>query len=305
VVILADADWPQKNTKRNFWVDIDKPWLEHFKVGILPVVKEVTQTEFAYLYDEEEASSFLDMLNLLYVGTTRAEDILYILSTEVKRMPERNNSITVLLINFLKTIGRWDDGNVYEFGDVNTVKLKNTGSDSEKDAYKSERVGHVSKEGKQVTIKRNSQLLWNEELVGEIDRANLIQDILKRIIYVAGLEKVLTQMLHEGTISSHEREQLQKDITTLLGTAAVAKYFKQPYKVMNERAILNYTNTYMPARVVIYKDECVVIDYNTGVKRGEDVERLKECITEMGHFGVKDVKGFLLYTSTGIVEQVT
>ena len=79
VVIIADADWPQKNTKLNFWVDLNKPWLKDFAVGVLPVTKDVLQTGFAYLYEEEEALSFLDMVNLVYVATTRAEDMLYIL----------------------------------------------------------------------------------------------------------------------------------------------------------------------------------------------------------------------------------
>jgi len=161
VVIMADADWPQKNAKRNFWVDIDKPWLKDFHVGILPVVRDVLQTEYAPLFEEEDASAFLDMLNLLYVGTTRPEDMLYILSTQVKRIPDKNNSITALLINFLSAKNLWDGFKNYEFGDVNTVRLKKAGAGHERGIYKSEREGSVLKGVRQITIKRNSKLLWN------------------------------------------------------------------------------------------------------------------------------------------------
>ena len=161
VVIMADADWPQKNAKRNFWVDIDKPWLKDFHVGILPVVRDVLQTEYAPLFEEEDASAFLDMLNLLYVGTTRPEDMLYILSTQVKRIPDKNNSITALLINFLSAKNLWDGFKNYEFGDVNTVRLKKASAGHERGIYKSEREGSVLKGVRQITIKRNSKLLWN------------------------------------------------------------------------------------------------------------------------------------------------
>jgi len=170
VVIMADADWPQKNAKRNFWVDIDKPWLKDIHVGIIPVVREVMQTEYAPLYEEEEASSFLDLLNLLYVGTTRPEDMLYILATQVKRLPDKNNSVTALLINFLNEKGFWDGFKNYEFGDVNTVRLKKAGDGHEKGAYISERVGGVLKDARRITIKRNSRLIWNDGKSEELDK---------------------------------------------------------------------------------------------------------------------------------------
>jgi ATP-dependent exoDNAse (exonuclease V) beta subunit len=115
------------------------------------------------LYEEEDASAFLDLLNLLYVGTTRPEDMLYILSTQVKRLPEKNNSVTALLINYLSVKGLWDGFKNYEFGDVNTVRLKKAGNGHEKGSYISERAGSALKGARQITIKRNSKLLWNDE----------------------------------------------------------------------------------------------------------------------------------------------
>ncbi len=165
VVIMADADWPQKNSKRNFWVEIDKPWLPNFHVGILPVVRDVLQTEYAPLYEEEDASSFLDLLNLVYVGTTRPEDMLYILSTQIKRIPAGNNSVTALIINFLIAKGLWDGFKNYEFGDVNTARLKKSGNGHDRGVYVSERSGAALKGARKITIKRNSQLLWGNDNV--------------------------------------------------------------------------------------------------------------------------------------------
>ncbi|MFN8286118.1 MAG: UvrD-helicase domain-containing protein [Chitinophagales bacterium] len=122
VVIMADADWPKRNSSKNFWVRFDKPWLPGLHLGILSVTKDVEETEFAYLYEQETASSFLDMLNLVYVATTRAEDMLYILSTEMKNEPKENNSVTALWITYLKALGVWEGFREYTFGDAETKK---------------------------------------------------------------------------------------------------------------------------------------------------------------------------------------
>ena len=123
VVIMADADWPKRNSKKNFWVQFDKPWLPGLNLGLLPATKAVAETEFAALYEQELASSFLDMLNLVYVATTRAEDLLYILSTETKNEPRENNSVTALWVTYLKNAGLWDGFKPYTFGDAHTTKL--------------------------------------------------------------------------------------------------------------------------------------------------------------------------------------
>jgi len=304
VVIMADADWPQKNTRKNFWVDIDKPWLENFKVGILPVHADLLKTEYASLYEEEEASSFLDMLNLLYVGTTRAEDMLYVLSTEVKRMPEKNNSIAVLLINFLSIKGLWKGNERYGFGDRDTRKPEKKTGQNEKTVYHSELSGNISRELRQITIKRNSRLLWNEIKPEKDDHSNLFHEMLKQITYVSDIDKILLQALNQGLLSSSEMATMKNDIMDLLTAGNVEKYFMPPYQVMNERALMNALDLNIPDRVVTHGEETVVMDYKTGNKRNEDVAQIKLYINQLKRFGFKDVKGFLINTGNKKTEQI-
>ena len=304
VVILADADWPQKNTKKNFWVDIDKPWLENFKVGIIPVTKEVAETEYAHLFEEEEASSFLDMLNLLYVGTTRAEDILHILSTQVKTISEKNNSVIALLINFLSAGGLWNGYELYSFGDAATTKVKKPAGAHEKLPYKNERISEVARKGKQITIKRKSELLWNAGIVEKIDSGNLLHDILKRIRYAEDADRVLAKMINEGLMSSAAGEIMRNDIAGLLSMEPTAAYFKLPYETMNERAIMVEDTISIPDRVVVHDGRCVIIDYKTGVPRSSDKTQLKQYMAALKPFGFKEIKAFLIYTANKAIEEL-
>ena len=122
VVIIPDADFKLRNTKRYLWAELTEDFVENVNVFPLPVQADLEATAYGHLYTKEMSDSLLDMINLLYVATTRAEDRLYMISQKPTNEPERLNSITALLIKFLKDIGEWNGFMPYEFGDASTHK---------------------------------------------------------------------------------------------------------------------------------------------------------------------------------------
>jgi ATP-dependent exoDNAse (exonuclease V) beta subunit len=122
VVIIPDADFKLRNTKKFLWAEMEKDFLGNVSVFPLPVQADLESTEFAHLYQKEMADSLLDMVNLLYVATTRPEERLYIISEKPATEPEKLNSITALLIRFLRASGIWNGLMPYEFGDDTTTK---------------------------------------------------------------------------------------------------------------------------------------------------------------------------------------
>ncbi len=304
VVILADADWPQKNTKRNFWVDINKPWLKDFTVGVLPVSKDVLQTEFAYLYEEEEALSFLDMTNLVYVATTRAEDMLYILGTEVKREPVRNNSVTALLIGFLKQQQLWDGFRPYVFGDAQTQKLPGAKVAEKREVYKIENALVETATHAQPLIRKTAELLWDENTGQKLQRGRLMHEIMRKINYVYDLNGTLNKFYTEGLLDMASRNQLQNDIDTLMRDSRLAAYYMPPYKVVNERGIINQDKLRVPDRVVYDGLHAVVIDYKTGEENDDYRYQLNAYGRALGNFGFKEVKKLVVYLDSGNVVEV-
>lgn len=302
VVIMADADWPQKRAKRNFWVELNKPWLKDLPIGILPVSKDVLETEFAALYQEEEAGSFLDMLNLLYVATTRPEDTLFILSTQGKNEPVKNNSVTALLINFLKQQGRWEGFLTYSFGDEGTVKTPD-GRPGEGKMYEKKPVFTASREVRQVTIRKNSQLLWNEETVEKINWGSLVHEALRQIKYSADADSVVNKMFNEGTIDLEQKGRLQQQVSIVINNAAIETYFNLPWKVINERGFLSKETTRVPDRIVINDKNAVIIDYKTGAKNQGHIQQLAEYALELKKFGFDGVKKYLVYTEANEVQE--
>ena len=122
VVIVPDADFKLRNTKKLLWAEMQKDFLGNVSVFPLPVQADLEDTEYGHLYQKEMADSLLDMVNLLYVATTRPEERLYIISEKPTAELEKLNSITTLLVRFLKASGLWNGFIPYEFGDDTTSK---------------------------------------------------------------------------------------------------------------------------------------------------------------------------------------
>ena len=122
VVIIPDADFKLRNTKKLLWAEMEKDFLGNVSVFPLPVQADLEDTEYGHLYQKEMADSLLDMVNLLYVATTRPEERLYIISEKPAVEPEKLNSITALLVRFIKASGLWNGFIPYEFGDDSTSK---------------------------------------------------------------------------------------------------------------------------------------------------------------------------------------
>jgi ATP-dependent helicase/nuclease subunit A len=122
VVIIPDADFKLRNTKKFLWAELQEDFIGNVSVFPLPVHADLEQTEYSGLYKKEMADSLLDIVNLLYVATTRPEERLYLISEKPALEPEKLNSITALLVRFLKASGLWNGFIPYEFGDDNTSK---------------------------------------------------------------------------------------------------------------------------------------------------------------------------------------
>ena len=84
----------------------------------------------------------------------------------------------------------------------------------------------------------------------------------------------------------------------------IAKYYELPYKVMNERPLMHGADANIPDRVVTNANYCVVIDYNTGIRRNEDIAQLNAYMEELKKFEFEEVRGYLLYTIDKSVVEV-
>ncbi len=299
IVILADAVEEKKLTKNFFWVPLNKTYLPQLNIGLLPRNKQMLQTEFSALYEREDEQSFLDLLNLLYVGTTRPEDALYILSEEMEKEPEENNSVTALLIAFLKKQQQWDGFQQYVFGVQNfEKKVSKKGEKQKFELYKKETSQSADLLASAIKVKMKADLLWSYAATGKIDAGNLLHEALKQVKYEGDEEVVVNKMKAEGLLNEEERNELQAKLKEVIYHSELNAFFKRDFKIITERPLLKQNEkTRIPDRVILKNGEAFILDYKTGKRKSEHQQQLKDYANWLEEAGVKVQEKILFYTA--------
>lgn len=298
VVILADATERKKMTRNFFWVPLSKPYLPQLSIGLLPRNEQVLETEFSSLYQKEDEQSFLDLLNLLYVGTTRPEDALYILSEELPKEPEENNSVTALLIAFLKIQQQWEGFKQYVFGEVDFRHSASKSKKPKSELYKRKSTHSAQLLVSAIKVKTKTNLLWSENVNQKIDEGNLLHEALKQIRFQGDELVVVSKLKAEGLLDDTALDALLIKLKEVVYHPDLNSYFKKGLKVITERPVLKKDEKIrIPDRVVLQNGAAVIIDYKTGKPLQEHQAQLKEYARYLEEAGIQVVEKFLFYTS--------
>ncbi len=306
VVILADASAELKTQKKYFWIPLHKEYLPQINIGILPCIKQVELTEFAPLYKKEKDQSFLDMLNLLYVATTRPEHVLYILSEEPDNVLSENNSVIALLVSFLQHTSKWDGFRHYLFGDSDFQNQQSDKKSVEKrTAYEKKPVQPSNLLVSSIKVRMKAGLLWGNAVNGKIDAGNLLHETLKQVKYEGDETSVVEKMKAEGVVNETEKEELLSMVKQVVYHTEMNKYFKNGWHIANERPLLKASEKVkIPDRVVVENNEAILIDYKTGKERAEHKQQQKEYSKLLQETGLIVKKAILFYTTENKVVEV-
>ncbi|MBO5086894.1 MAG: UvrD-helicase domain-containing protein [Paludibacteraceae bacterium] len=293
----------RKSRKNHLFID---------EVSVVPINTQSStklfNSEFREDVVKEYLAACLDVLNVLYVATTRASQQLYIYCNNTKSKDEKkkeSNAITQISIaKMLRSmlLGEDEEENVYESNDKVAYSPKNK----------------VDKEDvENVELRLNMDSLPTEEEVAE--RAQLRfkysedtgeGDVRRYGVMMHGLfEHIKTMDDVDSAIEWVEREGenvdgLRSEVDEILAIEGVAELFDERWRVMNEAEIFDGENgrVYRPDRVMIddVKNEVVVVDYKFGEyaddahqKYLRQVGRYVRLIKEMGY----DARGYILYAT--------
>lgn len=125
------------------------------------------------------------------------------------------------------------------------------------------------------------------------------------------VEKALTQLELDGVLYDENvsKQRIESMLRKRLNSPMVSDWFSDKWQVMNECSLLYYDEEgkvakERPDRVLIGKDEIIVIDFKFGKPKPEhhaQVRRYMDAFVEMGH---QHVKGYLWYVYPNKVEEV-
>lgn len=299
VVILAQGNWSIKHNKHTMWVEVPKD--DPVPVMIVPVSEaQLKGSVFEKEWALESQRLLVDSFNAMYVAFTRPADRLYVMIPKPK-----DNFFGQVFPILEEMIGdnnvstTYDDQNGkpeltrLSYGEPNKVKREESSNGSEMIKLKNLK---NSLYRTKLKVKKN-YLKWMDDS-GERNYGNLVHKAFSFIEKEADLDESIQYLLRQGDIEAGEMEQVRNEIKNVLLHPDVKPFFRVGLTVKNEaEIILPNGDLLRPDRVVFDKEEVIVIDFKTGMRKPQHEQQIvnyKNHLMQMGH---PNVRAILIYTN--------
>lgn len=271
---------------------------------LLPYKGELEKTLFSEEYREEEYSRYVDALNNLYVGTTRAVQNLFILAEDVVG----ETYMSALLKQHIESAGEdtfwgrcWnEDAQQWILGDLTSSKPKET------EVAKEILIKNPVYESvfERLPLKPNTVDSAKESIGNNtpIQQGTLWHELMQDIIYYDDIPKAVKKAVTKGIIAKTEAENYMLHLERLLHKKEIEPYYTAFYTVRNERPLWVEGKQYIPDRVAFRDAELAIIEYKFGEKQSSahknQVATYVQCYRDKGY---KDIRAFIVY---GVSEEI-
>lgn len=256
----------------------------------------------AKIYSEEQTKLELDAFNVLYVALTRAVKGLYIIGKkDINAKGEVNiKRYSGLFISYLQSIGKWNqDMATYSFGELSINAESNMVEDKQIIPYI-----YTAKDRPSFSILTKSGVLWDTNREEALYRGNLIHQILSCVHTQKDIDKTLEVFVSNGDITEKDIQTIKKKLESIVNHKDLIPYYKEGIIVRNESDIITAEGVILrPDRVVIIKNEAVVIDYKTGSKNISYHNQVNEYANAMQAMGYNVKKKIIIYINETITTE--
>lgn len=249
------------------------------------------------LYHSRHSEQQFDTFNVLYVALTRAIERLYVLSRFRESVPPKNYSN--LFIDYLKTVGKWEEGQLhYTFG------VETRAQEHNKDLKETVNISFTSSDKESHNIKiitRNGSVL-DQSRADAISYGNLLHEMLAQIKTPEDIDKALAHFVSDGHILPSEASTFKITLEKVTNHPELKDAFSKQVTVYNEKPILSKEGSvFIPDRIVLFPDDTVIIiDYKTGMPKEEHGYQLDHYEKLLGEMNLKVSKKILVYIDNDI-----
>ncbi|HLG04317.1 MAG TPA: UvrD-helicase domain-containing protein [Bacteroidia bacterium] len=300
VVILPFANWKFKMQKKEFWIEVDDPEVPELQTAFISANLSLLKTPKASLYEEEEDKSRLDMLNVLYVGMTRAVQQLYVYTSHVPEEVDDPRNLDSIFNYALNRMNAPFVNGVFEAGNKTPGKFPNGKAilTIQPSSIKSGRW-----EGR-LKLRSHAAENWDiSDPTGKKDRGILLHTLFAEVESPADLGPALEILLQKGLATPEQIGEFRMRAEKMMQLPELALCFAAGAKIRRESEILLPEGTVLrPDRVVELDGKTIIVDYKTGAqdqKHKHQLNRYAEALREMGY---QSVERKLVYTEEMLVE---
>lgn len=294
VVIYPFANDKVDVSRDQRWVHIDDPELDGLKTALLPMLESLNHTAFADLLGEEKDMAKLDLLNILYVATTRSTERLFLICDKPSAAHTEIKNIPALLRSFLEHKMIWDDSlSEYSFG--STEKLP--GPERSPDTALQLSLMISGDWRQNIILSAHAADYWDlDDDSRNIEWGNLVHRILSGVNTADDLEPLIAREAIQGNVSGAGAKALYKRLKEVLDGEEIRPFFEGNYEVRNEAAIMTREGEeYRPDRLMFDEGKAIVIDYKTGKMEEKHIRQIERYGLLLNDMGFHDVRKYLLY----------
>ena len=274
-------------------------------IGTFPVSfnRSVGESLFADGYFREVVYTCVDALNMLYVATTRAKEQLHIFLPNRRR---GNNIDTLLLDIYGERMQSSDDGSYrhYEIGTFDAPEPEN------REAVENSTVVIKEYKASPVTLRlRTSVSRYFADEQGALTPRSIgirLHRTFEKATSREDIFSTLDDMSINGELSHEELAALKEQISSTLDKTIAGEWFNGEWDTLHcERTIIRPNGkSKRPDRVMIRKDEAVVVDYKFGEENSAYNKQIANYMRELQEMGYSIVKGYIWYVPTGKIVQI-
>lgn len=111
------------------------------------------------------------------------------------------------------------------------------------------------------------------------------------------IKQSVTQLVKAGEIESEFIEEIIVKIESIFKQSDFEKLFTDAFEILNEQSIiLDEKTTKRPDKIILKKNETIILDYKTGIPSPKDEKQIKEYVSTLQKMDYPNVKGYLFYT---------
>lgn len=246
------------------------------------------------IYNQKKQEDLLDIINVLYVALTRAEEQLHVISAmNIKRDGSLPNNLSSFFIDFLQDKGFDQTNAIYEFGQAKKISTDT----------KTEKITQVIPQlsstlnPKSIKIAQRESIMWNTKQQNAIEYGNTIHEILSFVKTKDDIDVAITKAIENGLMIFTQKEEVTKTIHEIVNHYDLIDFYAQGNKVLNEQTIIQKEgNLVKPDRMVLNaNNEIYLLDYKTGSHLPKYKVQLDQYQNAIEAMGFKVVKKSLVY----------
>ena len=276
--------------------------------AVVNLSRKLEETPLKEQYQLELEKTFIENLNMLYVGFTRPQDRLYIigLKKDFNKGGAQNN-ISYLLYQYLQFKGVWNEEQLcYQLAKGKLALQAHT--------EVTDQVYHLDlfqsyNWTQRLQLKQHANNVFDFATQEEHRRLNRkLHYALSRITVAEDLEFSLRQLVNEGIISTKEVGEMRSMLLRIVQHPQLARYFGRQTVIEKEKEILNLrASRYKPDRIVFDGNgsKVVLLDFKAPPLMPEHLDNLNFYASLFKDLFFAEIECILYYFDVEQVEKWT